>query len=165
MFDFLQFENEMRAKLLRSCLTLCDPMDRSFPTRLLYPWNSPGKNAAVGCHFLLQAIFQPRGGTQVSYVSCIGRWVLYHQHHLGSPQLLGIGKAIVRTLEEHWHHVIILSHGIVIQPTWQGITRAPNISLSCDPYYRAASLVSPVGDQLLPVCLGCSWILALKVSC
>ena len=26
---------------------------------------------------------QPRDGTRVSYVSCIGRWVLYHQHHLG----------------------------------------------------------------------------------
>ena len=27
------------------------------PTRLLFPWNSPGKNTGVGCHFLLQRIF------------------------------------------------------------------------------------------------------------
>ena len=27
------------------------------PTRLLHPWNSPGKNTAVGCHFLLQHIY------------------------------------------------------------------------------------------------------------
>ena len=27
---------------------------------------------------------KPRDGTCVSYVSCIGRWVLYHWHHLGS---------------------------------------------------------------------------------
>ena len=27
----------------------------------------------------------PRDRTCVSYVSYIGRWVLYHQHHLGSP--------------------------------------------------------------------------------
>ena len=26
------------------------------PTRLPLPWNSPGKNTAVGCHFLLQCI-------------------------------------------------------------------------------------------------------------
>ena len=26
------------------------------PTRLLYPWDSPGKNTAVACHFLLQCI-------------------------------------------------------------------------------------------------------------
>ena len=24
------------------------------PARLLYPWDSPGKNSGVGCHFLLQ---------------------------------------------------------------------------------------------------------------
>ena len=27
----------------------------------------------------------PRYQTPISYVSCIGRWVLYHWHHLGSP--------------------------------------------------------------------------------
>ena len=26
------------------------------PTRLLHPWNSPGKNPGVGCHFLLQCM-------------------------------------------------------------------------------------------------------------
>ena len=31
-------------------------MDYS-PFRLLCPWNSPGKTAGVGCHFLLQGIF------------------------------------------------------------------------------------------------------------
>ena len=28
------------------------------PIRLLCPWDSPGKNTGVGCHFLLQGIFQ-----------------------------------------------------------------------------------------------------------
>ena len=27
---------------------------RQQPTRLLHPWDSPGKNTGVGCHFLLQ---------------------------------------------------------------------------------------------------------------
>ena len=31
------------------------------PTRLLYPWNFPGKNPGVGCHFLLQGIFPTQG--------------------------------------------------------------------------------------------------------
>ena len=30
------------------------------PTRLLRPWDFPGKNTGVGCHFLLQEIF-PKG--------------------------------------------------------------------------------------------------------
>ena len=28
-----------------------------WPARLLCPWNSPGKNTGMGCHFLLQGIF------------------------------------------------------------------------------------------------------------
>ena len=36
------------AKSLQSCPTLCDPIDGS------PPWDSPGKNTGVGCHFLLQ---------------------------------------------------------------------------------------------------------------
>ena len=32
-----------------------DPVD--WPTRLLCPWISPGKNTGVGCHALLQGIF------------------------------------------------------------------------------------------------------------
>ena len=31
------------------------------PTRLLCPWDSPGKNTGVGCHFLLQGIFLTPG--------------------------------------------------------------------------------------------------------
>ena len=31
------------------------------PTKLLRPWDSPGKNTGVGCHFLLQGIFPTQG--------------------------------------------------------------------------------------------------------
>ena len=51
---------------------------RLYPTRLLCPWNFPGKNTGVGCHFLLQGPFQPRDQTHVFCVSYIGRWILYH---------------------------------------------------------------------------------------
>ena len=47
------------AKLLESCPTLCDPIEGSLAPsmgapRLPRPWDSPGKNTGVGCHFLLQ---------------------------------------------------------------------------------------------------------------
>ena len=32
----------------------------------------------VGCHAILQGIFQARDGTHISCVSCIGRRTLYH---------------------------------------------------------------------------------------
>ena len=31
------------------------------PARLLCPWDLPGKNTGVGCHFLLQGIFPTQG--------------------------------------------------------------------------------------------------------
>ena len=40
-----------------------------WPARLLSPWNSPGKNTRVGCHFLLQGIFLTRDQTWVSYTA------------------------------------------------------------------------------------------------
>ena len=43
------------AKSLQSCLTLCDPIDGS-PPGSPCPWDSPGKNTGVGCHFLLQCM-------------------------------------------------------------------------------------------------------------
>ena len=39
------------------------------PTRLLCPWDSPGKNTGVGCHFLLQGIFPDPGIEPVSLMS------------------------------------------------------------------------------------------------
>ena len=52
------------------------------PARLLCPWDSPGKNPGVGCRVLPKGIFSTRDWTCISSVSCIGRWVLYHKHHL-----------------------------------------------------------------------------------
>ena len=43
-----------RAKLLQSCLTLCDPMDCNPPGSSVH--GSPGKNTGVGCQFLLQCM-------------------------------------------------------------------------------------------------------------
>ena len=44
------------------------------PTRLLCPWNFPGKNTGLGCRFLLQGIFATQGST---HTSCIGKQILY----------------------------------------------------------------------------------------
>ena len=52
---------------------LFNPLDKPIvkvvqlcPTLHPSPWNSPGQNAGVGSHSLLQGIFQPRDQTQVS---------------------------------------------------------------------------------------------------
>ena len=48
------------------------------PIRVFCPWNSPGKNTAVDCHFLLSGTSRPRDWTHIFNVSSIGRRVIYH---------------------------------------------------------------------------------------
>ena len=53
------------------------------PPRLLCPWNSPGKNTGVGCHFLLQRTFLP-GMNPTCPALAVGFLLL---SHLGRPKL------------------------------------------------------------------------------
>ena len=62
------------------CLTLCNPKDY-IAARPLCPWNFPGKNTGVHCHFLLQGNF-PAGYR--TWVTCFAG-SLYHLRHQGSP--------------------------------------------------------------------------------
>ena len=67
-----------------SCPTLCNPME---PARLPCPWDFPGKNTGVGCHFLLQEIF-PTQGLNPGLLHCRQR--LYHLSHQGRAQCVWI---------------------------------------------------------------------------
>ena len=68
------------AQWLHSRLTLCNPVVRKL-ARPLCPWDSPGKNAGMSCHFLLQGIF-PTQGLNPPLLHC--RQILYPLSHLGS---------------------------------------------------------------------------------
>ena len=59
-----------------------------YPPRLLCPWDAPGKDATSISYS--RESFQPRDQTCISWVSCIGRQILYLCATLGSPQLLYI---------------------------------------------------------------------------
>ena len=47
-----------------SRVRLCATLEQQ-PTRLLPPWDSPGKNTGVGCHFLLQCM-KVKGKSEVA---------------------------------------------------------------------------------------------------
>ena len=84
-----QVEGTASAKMLRCsdsevaqlCPALCDPVVLQ-PTRLLCPWDSPGRSTGVGCHCLLQGIF-PTQKSNPGLSHC--RQTLYHLSHQGSP--------------------------------------------------------------------------------
>ena len=89
-------------KSLQSCPTLCDLMECSLPgtpvhgilqARILKWMAMPSSRGSS----------QPRDRTCISYVSCIGRWVLYHQCHLGSPHTsLCFPKSIHLKIWQTW---------------------------------------------------------------
>ena len=61
---------------------------RRQPTRLLRPWDSPGKNTGVGCHFLLQCVL-----SRLSHVRlCATLWTAAHQ----APPSTGFSR------QEYW---------------------------------------------------------------
>ena len=74
------------AKLLQSCLTLCDIMGWLWPAGPLCPWDYPARLLEWVAISSFRGSPWPRNQTSVSSVSCIGRQVLYHYCHLGSPQ-------------------------------------------------------------------------------
>ena len=60
----------------QSCPTLCDSTVCN-TTRLLCPWDTPGKNTGVSCHSLLQGVY-PIQGSNPSLLLC--KWVLSHSN-------------------------------------------------------------------------------------
>ena len=71
-------QHKVKKKVLavQSCLTLRP--HGLYPTRLLCPWDSPGKNTGVGSHSLLQGIFLT-WGSNPGLLHC--RQILYHLSH------------------------------------------------------------------------------------
>ena len=70
------------SEVAQLCLTPCDPMG---PARLLRPWNFPGKNTGVGCHFLLQGIFPTQGLNPSFWHLLLWQVDSLPEGHLGSP--------------------------------------------------------------------------------
>ena len=112
----------MHAKSLQSCPTLCDPMDCSLP--------------GSSVHGILQARIlewaaisfsrgssQPRDWTCISYVSCIGRQVLYHDRCLG----------LWVTGEQKGFYSLLLTHYLAQNLTFDScsIKRFPQVNFLC----------------------------------
>ena len=82
------------AKLLQSCPTLRS--HRWGPTRLPRPWDSPGMNTGVGCHFLLQCIkVKSESEVAQSCPTLSAPWTAAHQ----APPSMGFPR------QEYWSGV------------------------------------------------------------
>ena len=110
---FFMSASPLCAKSLQSCPTLCSPMDHS--------------PQGTSVHGILQAgtlewlpfptpgdLHQPR--SNLPHISCIGRWVLYQQHHLGScPANRIISSTFLDSMYICWYMMLLsfwLTHSV-----------------------------------------------------
>ena len=84
------------------------------PTRLPHPWDSPGKNTGVGCHFLLQCK-KVKSLSRVQLLATL--WTVAHQ----VPPSMGIFQA--RVLE--WGAIAFSHRG----GKWYSKRTLPNVTL------------------------------------
>ena len=84
--------------LLLSCSVVSNSVrpHRQQPTRLLCPWDSPGKNTGVGCHFLLQCMKVKRKVKLLSRARLLATpWTAAYQ----APLSMGFSR------QEYWSGV------------------------------------------------------------
>ena len=116
---------------------MSDSWDPAEPTRFLCPWDFPGKDTRVGCHFLLQGIFP----TQVSnprLVHC--RWILYHW---GTKEACFYNIILTTKGKAQWNIMALLFSAN--QPRRRAdITRAVSQMVSCQLNITSVSTFSAV---------------------
>ena len=71
----------------QSCLTLWNPMNCSPPGSSVY-WIFQARILEWVAMPSSRGSSLPRDWIHISYISCIGKWVLYHWRHLGSPVIV-----------------------------------------------------------------------------
>ena len=84
------------------------------PIRLLCPWDFPGKDTGVGCHFLLQGLF-PTQGSNPGLLHC--RQILYRLSYKGSPWKWKWSRSVQWTVP----YQASLSMGFSRQGYWSGL--------------------------------------------
>ena len=103
---------------------------RHQPTRLSCPWDSPGKNTGVGCHFLLQCMKEKKWKWSRSVVS--NSW---RPHGLEPTRLLRPWDFPGKSTGEGCHH--LLRHSILHKFKWENQQKKTiknrDQSVSCPP--------------------------------
>ena len=77
---------DMRAESLSCVQLFATPWTQ--PARILCPWDPPGKNTGVGCHFLLQRIFPSQGSNLCLVQLLYCRQILYQEATRKPPVMI-----------------------------------------------------------------------------
>ena len=106
-------------------------LDGLQPARLLCPWDSPGKNTGVGCHALLQGIFQTQG-SNLSFLPLLHcRRILYHWVTKEAPVKRDEWKEFALGSTDFWYCCVFQPLPPLLEVSWLSY-----ICLLAEPYLR-----------------------------
>ena len=155
----------VRAKSLQSCLTLGSSVDCS--ARLFCPWDSPGRDTAVGCRALLQGIFLTQGWNHSVHIIWFN-WQIMSSLKINFPEFKSFQTAYY-TLGPKLFKVFRMQTAkrlssfmvsVCAGGTWDRLGPLYIFSLSCEHFFFSSS-PSPTPTTPHPfLCLFFSWNLS-----
>ena len=109
---------------------------RQQPTRLPRPWDSPGKNTGVGCHFLLQCM---KGKVKVKSLNHVWLLVTPWTTAYQAPPSMGFSR------QEYWNEVSLPS---LIFPSIRVISSESALCIRQPKYWHfSLSIILPMNIQ------------------
>ena len=114
------------------------------PTRFLRPWDFPGTNTGVGCHFLLREIFPPQG-LNLGLPHC--RQTLYPLSHQGSHVSVWVWcpfSLCSRPYSQPSKCQIWIILPLVLRPSCHGLVsrpQPPRLLVPTSPFWFPASAI------------------------
>ena len=123
MILFLPFrDSQFTAAVCAWCAQLCPTLRPQGlqPARLLWPWNSPGKNTGVHCHFLLQNLPDPGIDPPSLASPALAGGFFNYSHNLGSLCSLNSVK-LIESPKGHWKLLIHASETREARSPGQGM--------------------------------------------
>ena len=133
---------------------MSDPVrsHRLQPTRLPHPWDSPGKNTGVGCHFLLQCM-KVKSESEVAQ-SCPTLWTPWTAAHQATPCILawdfpgkstGVGcHFLLQCMKVKSESEVTQSCPALATPWTAAHQATPSMGFSRQKYWNGVPLPSPV---------------------
>ena len=104
-------------KLWRSVMSNSCDAPGTVAARLLCPWDFPGKNIGVGCHFLFQGIFPTQRSNLCLLHLPVGSLPLGHLRSLNQVfNLSQSGMGVLLFLHQAWSLAVIYRQGAVRMP-------------------------------------------------
>ena len=138
-------KKKVKVLVTQLCPTLCNPLDCSPPGSSVHDVSQARIQELVVILFSRVSSL-PRDQTHISYISCIGKRFLDHQHLMGIILFSNLNRKFIR------YYLIILIHHILLSTRpflfllwlWTALPTLVDHMINMDHFYKEVSKVTRV---------------------